>query len=304
LELFPQASFEYASLLAWLGVVGIVYGALVAFAQRDMKKLIAYSSVSHLGFIVLGIFSMTVEGLQGALIQMVNHGLSTGMLFLCVGVLYERRHTRELAEFGGLVRIMPVFAVFLALAVLSSAGLPGLNGFVGEFLSLLGAARSPFLASFAYAGVGVLGVILAAAYLLKFYHATMFGEVSNPHNYHLRDVSRLEVVQFLPLVVLFFWIGAVSGSVPAHQRACQQSAGCKAGAVALWDDQYRASAAADGAGGTAAEAAGGAVAPTPTAPAGECTAVTVTASGRRGERFWLPAAAASWGVLGSFRWSR
>jgi len=211
LELFPQASFEYASLLAWLGVVGIVYGALVAFAQRDMKKLIAYSSVSHLGFIVLGIFSMTVEGLQGALIQMVNHGLSTGMLFLCVGVLYERRHTRELAEFGGLVRIMPVFAVFLALAVLSSAGLPGLNGFVGEFLSLLGAARSPFLASFAYAGVGVLGVILAAAYLLKFYHVTMFGEVSNPHNYHLRDVSRLEVVQFLPLVVLFFWIGLYPG---------------------------------------------------------------------------------------------
>jgi len=211
LELFPQASFEYASLLAWLGVVGIVYGALVAFAQRDMKKLIAYSSVSHLGFIVLGIFSMTVEGLQGAVIQMVNHGLSTGMLFLCVGMLYERRHTRELAEFGGLVRIMPIFAVLLALAVLSSAGLPGLNGFVGEFLSLLGAARSPFLASFAYAAVGVLGVILAAAYLLKFYHATMFGEVGNPHNYHLRDVSRLEAVQLLPLVVLFFWIGLYPG---------------------------------------------------------------------------------------------
>ncbi len=207
LELFPQASFEYAPLLAWLGVIGIVYGALVAFAQSDMKKLIAYSSVSHLGFIVLGIFSMTVEGLQGALLQMVNHGLSTGMLFLCVGMLYERRHTRELAEFGGLARRMPLFAVLLALAVLSSAGLPGLNGFVGEFLSLLGAAQSRFLDNFVFAAIGVSGVILAAAYLLKFYHALMFGEPSNPENYHLRDIGWLERLQLIPLVVLFVWIG-------------------------------------------------------------------------------------------------
>lgn len=207
LGLFPQASFEYASLLAWLGVIGIVYGALVAFAQSDMKKLIAYSSVSHLGFIVLGIFSMTVEGLQGALIQMVNHGLSTGMLFLCVGILYERRHTRELAEFGGLARRMPLFAALLALAVLSSAGLPGLNGFIGEFLSLLGAAQSRFLDNFLLVIVGASGVVLAAAYLLKFYHALMFGEPSNPETYHLRDIHWLERLQLLPLVVLFVWIG-------------------------------------------------------------------------------------------------
>ena len=207
LELFPQASFEYAPLLAWLGVVGILYGALVAFAQNDMKKLIAYSSVSHLGFIVLGIFSMTVEGLQGALLQMVNHGLSTGMLFLCVGMLYERRHTRELAEFGGLAPRMPVFAVLVALAVLSSAGLPGLNGFIGEFLSLLGAAQSRFLDSFLPAVLGACGIILAAAYLLKFYHALMFGQPGNPENYHLRDIHWLERLQLLPLVALFLLIG-------------------------------------------------------------------------------------------------
>ncbi|MDW7997323.1 MAG: NADH-quinone oxidoreductase subunit M, partial [Bacteroidota bacterium] len=207
LELFPQASFEYATLLAWLGVVGILYGALVAFAQSDMKKLIAYSSVSHLGFIVLGIFSMTVEGLQGALIQMVNHGLSTGMLFLCVGLLYERRHTRELAEFGGLARIMPLFALLLAFAVLSSVGLPGLNGFIGEFLSLLGAARSRFLDNFLLVILGACGVILAAVYLLKFYHATMFGQPGNPANYHLRDLNWLERVQLVPLVLLFIGIG-------------------------------------------------------------------------------------------------
>lgn len=207
LELFPQSSFEYATLLAWLGVVGILYGALVAFAQTDMKKLIAYSSVSHLGFIILGIFSMTMEGLQGALIQMVNHGLSTGMLFLCVGLLYERRHTRELAEFGGLARIMPLFAVLLMLAVLSSVGLPGLNGFIGEFLSLLGAARSRFLNSFLLVALGACGVIFAAAYLLKFYHSLMFGEPRNPESYHLRDLSWTERLQLLPLVALFIWIG-------------------------------------------------------------------------------------------------
>ncbi|MEN3027255.1 MAG: NADH-quinone oxidoreductase subunit M [Chlorobiota bacterium] len=207
LELFPQATFEYASLLAWLGVVGILYGALVAFAQSDMKKLIAYSSVSHLGFIVLGIFSMTVEGLQGAILQMVNHGLSTGMLFLCVGLLYERRHTRELTQYGGLARIMPLFAVLLALAVLSSVGLPGLNGFVGEFLSLLGAAQSRFLNNMFLVVLGALGVVFAAAYLLKFYHGLMFGESGTPENYHLRDLNWLERLQLIPIVALFFWIG-------------------------------------------------------------------------------------------------
>jgi len=132
LELFPQALHEFAHPIAWLSVIGVIYGALVAMVQTDIKKLVAYSSVSHLGFVVLGIVSVTPEGLQGAIIQMVNHGLSTGMLFLCVGVLYERRHTREIADFGGITKVMPKFAVMFTIAMMASVGLPGLNGFIGR----------------------------------------------------------------------------------------------------------------------------------------------------------------------------
>lgn len=207
LELFPQASFEYASIMAWLAVIGIIYGALVSLVQTDVKKLVAYSSVSHLGFVVLGIFSMTAEGIQGAIIQMVNHGLSTGMLFLLVGMIYERRHTREIADFGGLARIMPVYTVFFGVAMLASVGLPGLNGFVGEYLTLLGAFKSPFLHSYAYTIIAATGVIFAACYLLWMFQRVMFGSNDNPQNQTLKDLNKKEWATLVPIVIFIVWIG-------------------------------------------------------------------------------------------------
>ncbi len=192
LEMFPQAAMNYASVISVLAVIGIIYGALVAMVQTDVKRLVAYSSVSHLGFVVLGIFSMTVEGIQGAVIQMVNHGLSTGMLFLCVGVLYERRHTREISEYGGIARVMPNFTVFFAIAMLASVGLPGLNGFVGEYLTLIGAFKSPILNSYWYTIIGTTGVIFAAVYLLWMFQRVMFGTNDNPKNYNLKDMNKRE----------------------------------------------------------------------------------------------------------------
>ena len=210
LDLFPQASIEYASIIATLAVIGIIYGALCAMVQKDIKKLVAFSSVSHLGFVVLGIFSMTTEGLQGAIIQMVNHGLSTGMLFLCVGCLYERRHTREISEYGGIAKIMPIFAVFFAIAMFASVGLPMLNGFVGEFLTLIGAFTSPFYGNITYALLGATGVIFAAVYLLWMWQRVMFGTNDNPANHNLKDISKREWAMFLPIVVFIVWIGIYS----------------------------------------------------------------------------------------------
>jgi len=207
LELFPLASIAYASPMAWLAVIGIIYGALVSMVQTDVKKLVAYSSVSHLGFVVLGIFSMTAEGIQGAIIQMVNHGLSTGMLFLLVGMIYERRHTREIADFGGIARVMPAFTVFFGIAMLASVGLPGLNGFVGEYLTLLGAFKSPFLNSYAYTIIGALGVIFAACYLLWMFQRVMFGTNDNPHNHNLKDLNKTEWSTLVPIVIFIVWIG-------------------------------------------------------------------------------------------------
>lgn len=207
LDFFPQASIAFAPLLATLAVIGIIYGALVAMVQPDMKKLVAYSSVSHLGFVVLGIASMTNEGIQGAIIQMVNHGLSTGMLFLCVGVLYERRHTREIAEYGGIASVMPQFAVLFAIAMLASVGLPGLNGFVGEFLTLLGGFCSPYLDSWAYSIVAATGVIFAAVYLLWMFQRVMYGKLVNPANEGLPDLTRQELATLVPIVILLIWIG-------------------------------------------------------------------------------------------------
>jgi NADH-quinone oxidoreductase subunit M len=207
LDLFPQASMYFATPIAWLAVIGIVYGALVSMVQTDVKRLVAYSSVSHLGFVVLGIFSMTAEGIQGAVIQMVNHGLSTGMLFLCVGVLYERRHTREISEFGGIARVMPAFTVFFAIAMLASVGLPGLNGFVGEYLTLLGAFKSPFLNSWAYTIVGATGVIFAAVYLLWMFQRVMYGTNDNPQNQNLKDLTKREWWTLAPIVLFIVWIG-------------------------------------------------------------------------------------------------
>ena len=211
LALFPQASFDYASMISVLAVIGIIYGALVAMVQTDIKKLIAYSSVTHMGFIVLGIFSMTREGLQGAVIQMINHGLSTGMLFMMFGMMYERRHTREISEYGGLARAVPLFSVFFGLAVFSSVGLPGLNGFVGEYLTIIGAYTSPILASWGYAIFSATGVVLAAVYLLWMYQRFVFGpkrEYSDAHGAHgLSDLSGRELVSLVPLVACMFWIG-------------------------------------------------------------------------------------------------
>jgi NADH-quinone oxidoreductase subunit M len=207
LELFPQSSFYFAHYISWLAVIGIIYGALVAMVQTDIKRLVAYSSVSHLGFVVLGIFSMTVEGIQGAIIQMVNHGLSTGMLFLCVGILYERRHTREISEYGGIARVMPVFTVFFAIAMFASVGLPGLNGFVGEYLTLLGAFKSPFLRSWSFAIVAASGVIFAAVYLLWMFQRVMYGTNDNPKNQNLKDMTKREWATLVPMVLFIVWIG-------------------------------------------------------------------------------------------------
>jgi len=207
LGLFPQASIHFAGLISTLAVVGIVYGALVAMVQTDIKKLVAYSSVSHLGFVVLGIFSMTIEGVQGAVLQMINHGISTPMLFLCVGVLYERRHTREISEYGGITKVMPRFAVMFAIAMFASVGLPGLNGFVGEFLTLLGAFNSHVLGTKVYAIVSASGVIFAAVYLLWMFQRVMFGTNNNPENHHLRDLNIKEYWQLVPLAVLAIWLG-------------------------------------------------------------------------------------------------
>ena len=212
LDLFPQASYYFAPFMSMLAVVGIIYGALVAMVQTDIKRLVAYSSVSHLGFVVLGIFSMTQDGIQGAIIQMVNHGLSTGMLFLLVGMIYERRHTRDISEFGGIARVMPAFTVFFGIAMFASVGLPGLNGFVGEFLTLLGAFESPFLNSHVYTIVAATGVIFAAVYLLWMFQRVMFGENSNPKNHHLKDINKREWAVLVPMVIFIVWIGVYPSS--------------------------------------------------------------------------------------------
>ncbi len=207
LPLFPDVSRQAAPWIAVLAIIGILYGAFVSYTQRDMKKLVAYSSVSHLGFVMLGIFAFNAQGISGAILQMVNHGLSTGALFLIVGMLYERRHTRDLSAFGGVWKIMPLLGGLALVVSLSSMGLPGLNGFVGEFTILLGAFGSPVLASPWFAGVATLGVILAAVYLLIWFQKVFLGPVTNEETSHLRDINLREVLVLVPLLVLIFWIG-------------------------------------------------------------------------------------------------
>ena len=205
LPFFPDAASNYASLLSVLALVGILYGALVALVQRDLKSLVAYSSVAHMGFVVLGIFALNEQGISGAVLQMVNHGLSTGALFLMVGMLYERRHTRLLKDFGGLWASVPVFSFFFLVVAMSSAGLPGLNGFIGEFTILLGTyASNPLFAVF-----GTAGVILAAWYLLHAFRQVVQGALENPANFkeNLPDLNWAEIGQLVPLVLLFFVIG-------------------------------------------------------------------------------------------------
>ncbi len=207
LPLFPQAAITFAPYISVLAIIGIIYGALVAMVQKDMKKLVAYSSVAHLGFVVLGIFAMTQEAVQGAMIQMVNHGLSTGALFLLVGFVYERTHTREISEYGGIAKIVPIYSVILMITCLSSLGLPGLNGFVGEFLILIGSFKSPILNSWWYTAFAASGVILAAVYLLWWYQRFIFGEVKNPKLNDLKDLTKRELAVIIPILLFIFWIG-------------------------------------------------------------------------------------------------
>jgi NADH-quinone oxidoreductase subunit M len=203
LPFFPNATAEWAWLFGLLAVIGIIYGALVAWVQPDMKKLVAYSSVSHLGFCVLGIFAMTQTSMSGSILQSLNHGVSTGALFLLVGVIYDRRHTRQLADFGGLAKVMPVYAVLFVITALSSVGLPGLNGFVGEFLILSGSFQSmPRLTIFATAGV-----ILAAIYLLWLVQKVFFGPITHEENKGLPDLRWNELAAMIPLIVMMVWMG-------------------------------------------------------------------------------------------------
>ena len=203
LPMFPDAAVAAVPVMSSLAVIGILYGSLVAMVQSDVKKLVAYSSVAHLGFVMLGMFALNTEGLEGSILQMVNHGLSTGALFLGVGMLYERRHTREISEFGGVAKPMPVYAALFGIIVMSSVGLPALNGFVGEFLILVGA----FAADPRFAVPATFGVVLAAAYMLWMFRRIFFGPVGNPENRGLIDLSLREKAILVAMLVPIVWIG-------------------------------------------------------------------------------------------------
>jgi NADH-quinone oxidoreductase subunit M len=221
LPMLPNATKYYLPAMLALSVTGIIYGALVAMVQKDWKKLVAYSSVSHLGFCMLGVFALNQQGLYGGILQMINHGLSTGALFLLVGIIYERRHTRLISEYGGLSKQMPVYATLFMIVTMSSIGLPTLNGFIGEFTILVGAFRIPkeygfTLASWLggvhiggmfWAVCGALGIVLGAAYMLWLYQRTMFGKLDNPENAKLADLDLREVMTLVPIVICCFWIG-------------------------------------------------------------------------------------------------
>jgi len=224
LPIFPDASREWAPLIATLAVIGIIYGALVAMVQPDLKKLVAYSSVSHLGFVVLGIFSFTDKGMQGALYQMLNHGVSTGALFIIVGMIYDRRHTRLIAEFGGLANVMPVYSTLFLVVTLSSIALPLLNGFVGEFLILVGTFTSTVLPQARiFASIAALGMILSAVYMLWMYQRVVYGEVRNPANGKLADLSGREKLALAPLIVLIFVMGVYPSLFLSRTDAAIQS---------------------------------------------------------------------------------
>jgi NADH-quinone oxidoreductase subunit M len=206
LPLFPAASVAAAPYLSVLALVGIIYGALVAMVQPDLKKLVAYSSVSHMGLVVLGIFAFTVQGMQGSTLQMLNHGLSTGALFLLVGMIYERRHTRLIADFGGLAHRNPVLAAVFLVVTLSSIGLPGLNGFVGEVLILAGV----FMENRFYAAVAATGMILGAVYMLWMYQRVFLGKVTNSANSEMDDIGLREKLLMVPILLAMLWIGVYS----------------------------------------------------------------------------------------------
>ena len=224
LPLFPLASSRFAPWLVASALIGIIYGALVAWVQEDVKKLVAYSSIAHLGFVMLGLLAADLVAWQGALLQMVNHGLSTGALFLLVGMLYDRRHTKKFSEFGGLAKVMPWFAFFFVVSTLASVGLPGLNGFVGEFLILVGTYRAGLIWP---AVIAASGVVLAAVYLLRMLHETIWGPLRKDENRKLSDLSGREVAALLPLVIFMLWIGVaprafLAASEPALRETLER----------------------------------------------------------------------------------
>jgi NADH-quinone oxidoreductase subunit M len=206
MPMFPEAAIRALPLIAGIAIVGIIYGALVAMVQKDVKKLVAYSSVSHLGFVMLGLFALNTQAVEGAILGMINHGISTGALFLLVGVIYERRHTRLISEYGGLTKVMPVYATVFLLVTLSSIGLPPLNGFVHEFLILVGA----FQAHVWWGVFASTGVVLGAIYMLWMFQRVFFGEVTNEKNAKLKDLNLREILVFVPLIVMIFWMGVYS----------------------------------------------------------------------------------------------
>jgi NADH-quinone oxidoreductase subunit M len=203
LPILPTATRNFVPMIAVLCIIGIVYGALVALAQKDWKRLVAYSSVSHMAMVMLGMFALNPVGITGSIIQQLNHGISTGALFLIVGIVYERRHTREISEYGGLSKVMPVYAAVFLIMTMSSIGLPTLNGFIGEFLILQGV----FVASKVWAAFAASGIVLGAAYMLYLYQRTMFGRIENPKNERLLDLDMREFATFAPLLVLAVWMG-------------------------------------------------------------------------------------------------
>jgi len=225
MPLFPNAVEKFTPLIATLSVIGIIYASLVAMVQEDVKKLVAYSSVAHLGFVMLGVFALNQMGLQGGMLQMLNHGVSTGALFLIVGFIYERRHTRLITDFGGLSKQMPIFATIFMIVTFSSIGLPGTNGFVGEFLVLVGSFESSLRW---YTVVASSGVILSAVYMLWMFQRVMFGKLDNPKNQKLEDLNGREIAIMLPLIAMIFFMGLypkpfIDKMAPALDKVIQQS---------------------------------------------------------------------------------
>jgi len=217
IPLFPQASLQAAPWIALFATIGIIYGAAVSYAQPDVKKLVAFSSVSHLGFVMLGLFALNPQGISGAILQMINHGLSTGALFLLVGMIYEQTHTREIKVYGGLWKITPIFGTIMLIVSLSSMGLPGLNGFIGEFTILLGAFGSQAINNSIYAAISAAGVIMAAIYILYMFQKMFLGpqgtivdEVKG-RGHGIRDLNWREIATMVPIVILIFWIGLYPG---------------------------------------------------------------------------------------------
>jgi NADH-quinone oxidoreductase subunit M len=235
IPMFPEASEFFAPMVMWMSVIAIIYTSLVALVQTDMKKLIAYSSVAHMGFVTLGIFSATTQGIEGGVFQMISHGVISAALFLCVGVVYDRLHTREMARYGGLVKNMPKYATIFMILMLGSVGLPGTSGFVGEFLTLMGA----FQVNTAIAVFATTGVVLGAAYMLVMYRKVIFGTQVNDDAAAMKDVNKLEYGYLVPLVLLVLWLGVAPSYVmdrvaPSVQKLMgQYEAGLKKGAVII-----------------------------------------------------------------------